>query len=267
MQIRKADELRELADELINEEDKHLGHLKGKRKYFLFADAFKGKKALDYGKAEKPSGLPALLLGSGLPDYWMDLTGCDCFLVTINHSLWQLLKTEREKRQVLYHYLLRCSTDEEGRLEIRSVDFGMFSEEVRVWGEDLPNVRRLLDLLHKEGQEEMNFDSEATPASPAGDPFGDFNEPNEELLGLSHRAPLLIEGVLPALLPPLDENVIEGEFTDGSEDGFETPPAVATFLDRTRTEAYGASEADLLVPPTPGRRQRRISVREAEVAS
>lgn len=141
-----ADDLRELATELLGREELHLAHLHGVPIAYLWRRAggkAKGKAVL--GKCQKPSGL---LL------YFSEQT----FVIWLAADhLRSLQFTRRQIEALLYHELLQAGVDEEGKPCLNWFDFDGFRLEVEHYGEWSHDLMQMGDTVRQlplfEGEE------------------------------------------------------------------------------------------------------------------
>lgn len=187
------DDVRELADDIISDATMHLTHLQGgKMPHFLLANKFSGQEVFTLCKVSKTSGLAAILLSSRLPrgtsEDFAFASECERFLVLVNDVAWRAMgpneelgRTEQmaydDRKQLLYHYLLRCVEDENGGLIVRKlVDYQFYTEEIKHYGTCCVGVKRLMEALTEaeSGQRGLPLEEEGD-FSEMSDPFLDAN--------------------------------------------------------------------------------------------
>lgn len=155
-------EIGPLANELIRDPSKHLGHLVGCNLIYVLEDGWKGEKEFDFGRVSMKSHLAAVALDGRLREG--EEVSCDntekLFLIEINKTLWQAMGQEPDADEMrsmsLYHLLCGCIVDDRGNLKVTQPDVRLFTEEIHVWGEKHPRIQALLRRL-KSGSEGMGL--------------------------------------------------------------------------------------------------------------
>lgn len=144
--------LRALAQGLIEDPDKHLGHLQGWPIVYVFESGWKGDKEFDFGRVSMKSHLAAVALQGKLKEG--EEVTCDntekCFLIEINEDYWKLLdQVDKEgaadiREQCMYGLLCGCQVDEKGNPSTGKPDIRLFTEEISVYGEAHRNVQAIM---------------------------------------------------------------------------------------------------------------------------